>query len=82
MISSDLFDKLKIYNKKLVGIEMKNNQVNLNSPIFAAAAILDISKVLLYKFQYEVIFKIFDERADLLYLDTGKKDYWKQMIKP
>lgn len=73
MISSDLFDKLKIYNKKLVGIEMKNNQLNLNSPIFAAATILDISKVLLYKFQYEVIFKIFGERADLLYLDTGKK---------
>ena len=46
-----------IINDKLVGIEKIKSVVLLNKPIYVGMAILDLSKLHMYKFYYDVLKK-------------------------
>jgi hypothetical protein len=53
---------------------LKTNNV-MNKPIIIGAALLDISKTLIYRFHYEVILKKYKENAKLLFMDTDSLTY-------
>jgi hypothetical protein len=64
-----------IFTPQLVGFEMNRKIVELNKPVFVGAAILDISKVHMYKFHYEHMKCKYMDRAKLLYTDTDSLVY-------
>ena len=57
-------------NDNLIGIEKIKSVVKLNKPIYVGMAILDLSKLHMYKFYYDVLKPIYGERIKLAYTDT------------
>ena len=49
---------------------MKKTKVTMNKPLPLGMAILDISKILMYKFCYDYIKRKYGDRAKLCYTDT------------
>jgi hypothetical protein len=56
-------------------IEMYKTKVVLDKPIYVGTTILDLSKLLMMKFHYDVIEKQFKGMYDLLYSDTDSLVY-------
>ena len=74
-ISRPSFESFKIFNKNLVALHHKIVTVKLDKPIFIGFCILDISKIVPYKFHYGFILEIFGEDAILLFGDTDSFCY-------
>lgn len=73
--SSPLFDYFRIFDKNLVGVNMKKPSLYLNRPIYVGFSILDLSKVLMYDFHYNVIKQKYGNHATLLFTDTDSLCY-------
>ena len=54
-----------------MAIEMKKTKVKMNKPVYLGMSILDISKMLMYKFWYNFINPKYGDRAKLCYTDTN-----------
>ena len=54
MVLSPLYDGHIIYSDDLAAIKMKKKKLVLNKPIYAGMCILDLSKLHMYKFHYDV----------------------------
>lgn len=66
------FQSFKICNEDLVAVNMKKTNIVLNRPIYAGFCILDISKVYMYRFHYDIMY---GTRAQLLFTDTYSLAY-------
>ena len=55
LVSKPNYNSMKIFNKNLIGINMKKISLTLNRPIYCGMSILDISKTLMYDFHYNTI---------------------------
>ena len=53
-----------------MAIEMKKIRVKMTKPLYLGMSILDISKILMYEFQYDYINPKYGDRAKLCYTDT------------
>ena len=53
-----------------MAIEMKKTRVKMTKPLYLGMSILDISKILMYKFWYDYIISKYGDRAKLCYTDT------------
>ena len=51
-------------------VEVGKSTVESNKPIYLGASIVDISKILMYKFHYEYIKPMYGENVKLLMTDT------------
>jgi hypothetical protein len=69
----------KVFNDNVVGVEMHKAKVELNKPIITGFCILELSKVLMYDFHYNVIRKKYGDRAKLLFTDTDSLCYHIQI---
>ena len=49
---------------------MKKTKVKVNKPVYLGMSILEISKTLMYKFQYDYVKPKYEDRAKLCYTDT------------
>ena len=58
-----------ILNDKLVGVEQIKPVMKLNKPIYIGVSILELSKLHMYQFYYDVM-KQYDDTIKLLYTDT------------
>ena len=67
-VSKPNFISQKIFSKNFVAIHQVKPVLTLNKPIYVGFSILDLSKLLMYKFHYEYIKNKFD--AKLLFTDT------------
>ena len=56
-------------------IEMYKDEVRLDKPIYVGTTILDLSKLLMMRYHYEVIEEDFKGRYNLLYSDTDSLVY-------
>ena len=54
-----------------MAIEIKKTKVKMNKPLYLGMSILDISKMLMYKFWFDYFKPNYKDRAKLCYTDTG-----------
>ena len=60
---------MKLIDDNLAIIEMKKVKVKMNKPIYLGLSILDISKITMYEFWYEIIKSKYGSSANLCYTD-------------
>ena len=72
-VSKPSFISHKIFSKSFVAIQQIKPAFILNKPIYVGFSILDLSKLLMYKFHYEYIQNKFNVR--LLFTDTDSLVY-------
>ncbi|XP_064631626.1 uncharacterized protein LOC135489925 [Lineus longissimus] len=70
------FKSVTIYNRKLVGIQMKPRSILLDRPITAGMVCLETSKMKLYKMHYDFIKPLYGDRCHLLMTDTDSLLYF------
>ncbi|KAK3742158.1 hypothetical protein QZH41_020479, partial [Actinostola sp. cb2023] len=75
LTANPLFDYFRIFDENLVGVNMKKPSLYLNRPIYVGFCILDISKILMYDFHYNVIKQKYGNNATLLFTDTDSLCY-------
>jgi hypothetical protein len=62
-------------DSKNIVCTFNKEQVELNKPIFMGAAILDFSKMLMFRFHYDVVKSKYGDKAKLLFTDTDSLCY-------
>ena len=53
LVSEPNYHTTKRFSENLLAIEMKKTKVKMNKPVYLGMSILDISKMLMYKFWYD-----------------------------
>ena len=70
------FERLNIFDRNLVAIHLKKTEVYFNKPVYVGQAILDLSKLLMFDFNYNFIQKKYTyKKAKLLFTDTDSLMY-------
>ena len=60
----------KFSTEKLLAMEMKKTEILINKPVHLGLSILELSKILMYKFWYDYVKPKYGEKAKLCYTDT------------
>ena len=74
-IASPLYSGHIIYSESLTAIKMQKKTLTLNKPIYCGMAILDLSKLHMYRFHYDYIKEKYGNGAKLLMTDTDSLMY-------
>ena len=69
-VNKPTFKHRHIINENLVGVEKVKATVKLNKPIYVGMSILDLSKLHMYCFYYDVLKRKYNEHVRLAYTDT------------
>ena len=75
LIARPTVKQWKIYEENLAAIQLKRSTVELNKPRYIGMCILDISKIVMYKFHYDYMMEKFPG-TQLLFTDTDSFCYW------
>ncbi|GBM08249.1 hypothetical protein AVEN_82934-1 [Araneus ventricosus] len=75
LVASPTFRAFSIFNDNLVGVERLKKTVWLNKPLYVGFAILELSKLHMYKFHYEYIKQRYGNKSKLLFTDTDSLTY-------
>ena len=70
LVSEPNYHTIKHFSKKLLAIEMKISKVKMNKPEYLGMSVLDISKILIYKFWYDYVKPKYKDKAKQCYMDT------------
>ena len=70
VVNSPTYKHRHIINENLVGVEKLKETVKLNKPIYVGMSILDLSKLHMYSFYYDVLKKKYNDDVRLIYTDT------------
>ena len=70
LISEPNYNTTKRFSENFLATKMKKTKVKMNKPVYLGMSILDISKTLMYKFQYDYINRKYEDRVKLYYTDT------------
>ena len=70
LVSEPNYHSHKNFSDHLMAIEMKKIRVKMTKPLYLGMSILDISKILMYKFRYDYIMPKYGDRATFCYTDT------------
>ncbi|XP_054256909.1 uncharacterized protein LOC128981938 [Macrosteles quadrilineatus] len=74
-IAKPTFKSRKIFTDHLAAVHMTKTSLLFNKPIYVGAAILDVSKTLIYRFHYQVMKSRYGDRVILTYTDTDSLIY-------
>jgi len=69
------FKSFTIFSENLVAVHMNVTKLKFDKPVYLGAAILDISKILMYDFHYDYIKHKYGNKAQLLFTDTDSLMY-------
>ena len=75
MIASPTFKHAEIINENLVMIHRVRPQIKQNKPIYTGFTILELSKVHMYRFHYDVMLAKYGLDCKLLFTDTDSLCY-------
>ena len=75
LINRPTCKRSKIYGENLVTFQMQRETITMNKPRYIGQAILDISKIVMYKFHYDFMMETFPE-TELLFTDTDSFCYF------
>ena len=70
LISKPSVESFQRFSEDLVAVKMLQPKLVLKRPIYAGMVILDLAKLLMYDFYYNVLKKKYGDRVDLLFTDT------------
>ena len=70
LVSEPNYYSTKYISKKLLVIEMKKREIYMKRPVYLGQTILEVSKMLMYKFWYEYIQPKYASNVNLCYMDT------------
>ena len=86
LVSEPNYHSTKYISEDMLIIEMRKVKVKMNKLIYLVQAILDISKILMYKFWYDYIKSKYGDNARLCCMDTDSfviyiktKDFYKDI---
>lgn len=74
-VSKPNYHHTTIFSENLAAVHMKKTKIRFNKPIYVGMSILDISKINMYDFHYNVMKKRYGENIDLCYMDTDSFIY-------
>lgn len=69
------YESSVIFNENCIGVKCKTESVKLDTPLAIGAIVLEHSKLCMYKFHYDVIKKLYGDRATLIATDTDSLKY-------
>ena len=75
LASKPTYVSSKIFNEDLVAVHKIKETLTLNRPAYIGMCILDLSKTLMYDFQYNYIKQKYRNKAKLLFTDTDSLTY-------
>ena len=75
-IASPLTTSYAVVNKNMMIFEMKKRKIVLNRPIQIGVTILEISKLIMYTYYFDVLKSSFGSRIKLLYT-VGRSEHSK-----
>ena len=75
LISKPNFHSLTVFNENCVAIKVEKTKVYMNKPIYIGLCVLDLSKIVLYRFHYDFMLNKFANKCKLLYCDTDSLIY-------
>ena len=61
----------KWFPENLLAVEKKKMKVKMDKPTYLGISVIEISKTLMYEFQYDYIKPKYQNNAKLCYMDTG-----------
>ena len=64
-----------LFGENLMGCEMGKIKVVMNKPVYLDQAVLDLSKIVMYKFHYDYMKPKYGENLKLCYMDTDSLIY-------
>ena len=70
LVSEPNYHTMNYISENLSIIEMRRTKVKMNKPIYLGLSILEISKLLMYKFWYDYMKPKYDDNVKLCYMDT------------
>ena len=70
LVSEPNYHAINYISEDLSIIEMNKTKVKMNKPIYLGLSILDISKILMYKFWYDYMKPKYNDKVKLCYMDT------------
>ena len=70
LVSEPNYHTMNCTSENLSIIEMKRTKVKMNKPIYLGLSILDISKILMYKFWYDYMKPKYGNNVKLCYMNT------------
>jgi hypothetical protein len=73
--SKPSFERFRIFNEDLDGIQNKVTNLLLNKPVYVGCSILDLSKTVMYDFHYNVMTPRYGNNLHLLFNDTDSLMY-------
>jgi len=68
-------ETFKILNEDTVLVDRVKSEITSDKPIYVGFCILEISKVLMYEFHYDVMKKNYGSNPQLLFTDTDSLRY-------
>lgn len=71
LINKPTFKHCTTYNDNLAAISLENKIINFCKPVYVGFAVLELSKVLMYDYHYNVMRKHFKDAIEFIYGDTG-----------
>lgn len=71
LINRPTFKYCTTYSDDLAAVTLDNKEVDFCKPIYVGFSVLELSKVLMYGFHYDVMKRHYGDKIDLLYTDTG-----------
>ncbi|KAL4153646.1 hypothetical protein QTP88_001479 [Uroleucon formosanum] len=75
LINRPTFKYCTTYNESLSVVTQHSKEVDFCKPIYIGFAVLELSKVLMYGFHYDVMKRHYRDRIELLYTDTDSLFY-------
>ena len=79
LTSQPSFKECRIFNESLVGIHCKRIKVIISKPVYVRQTVLDLSKLLMYKFWYGYLKRKYANQCQLLCTDTDSFLFQVQM---
>lgn len=71
LINRPTFKYCTTYSENLSVVVQHSKEVDFCKPIYVGFTVLELSKVLMYGFHYDVMKRHYGDRIELLYTDTG-----------
>jgi hypothetical protein len=69
-VAKPTYKATTIINENIVGVEHAKKTIKLNKPMAVGVSVLDLSKLHMYRFYYEVLKPKYGNNVNLLYTDT------------